>query len=253
MTESVKEVITYEGRSPISLDRARRVWADLQSDRTHDNCWCPSCKYQLHRRQGGRYDREAFFLYWLELEVKFSLINQTEKIVFMPRPQKDEDRTSIAWQDLFRTHGTIQALADYVGRHFPDIDADTTRIKVKLWRFKRSGVDAKLEQELAMARARKAPAGENTHTLRLAQRIADFIYAQPGQTATQRVILRWLQKPVEVLEELRPWLLVNYGITTARGKRKGQVVYRGRMQAARGRFLRVGPVDKVSTATQKTR
>lgn len=245
MTEHfTNEVILYEGKNPIDLDRARKVWADLQGDKTHDNnCACQSCKYQLHRKQGGRFDKEAFFLYWLELEVKLSLINQTERLVFSPLPSqlKEEYRTSVDARDYFRVKGTFRALAEYVGKYFPEIDPDVDRIKLKLWRFRKSGVDAAVEEEIRKNQLREMPPNrEGWQQLRLAQRIADYIYSRPHRQATQRELQRYIQRPVDEIEGIRGWLSDNYAIILKKGSRKGQVIYYGRMNSSKGRILKVG-------------
>jgi hypothetical protein len=78
--------------------------------------------------------------------------------------------------------------------------------------------------------------------LKLIKKIADFVYLQPNRKAFQREICRrfFQKKTIEDLEELRPWLRVNYGIECLKGKRKNQVIYVGMMKDSRGRFFRVG-------------
>jgi len=222
------------GKLPVDLPRAKGIWRDLLNGCTHGDCRCPSCEYQLHRQKGGKFDKETFFLYWLELEVKLSLIPQTERLL-------DEGwRASVTRKDFSRTWGTIQELADYIAAHFPDIDPGVPRIKLKLWRFKKSGVPETLEQEFIARRREARPVAEEWKTLPLAQRVADFVYAQPSRTVSQRNLQRHFQNPVDVIEGLRPWLLLNYGIEVQRGSRKNQAIYRGRMKDSRGRMLRVG-------------
>ena len=240
MTEP--SVAQEPAKNPVDLDRAKGIWSDLLNNRTHEDCRCPSCQYQLHRQKGGKFDKETFFLYWLELEVKLSLIPQTDRLIYstFSRPEDKGWRTSVTWKDFSRTWGTIQGLADYIAKHFPDIDAGASRIKLKLWRFKKSGVDAALEREFIDRRLKARPVTEEWKMILLAQRIADFVYTQPSRTVSQRELQRHLHGDIDGLENLRPWLLLNYGIECQRGSRKNQMIYRGTMKGSRGRFLRVG-------------
>lgn len=98
-----------------------------------------------------------------------------------------------------------------------------------------------LEEEIN-DRERRAtlPNPEAWQNLRLAQRVEDLVYSQPERTIAQRDLQRLARVSVDRLEELRAWLNVNYGIEARQGRRKGQVIYRGRKMDARGRLLRVG-------------
>lgn len=250
MIDEVKEVESFWGRNPIDLKRVIKTYADLMGDRTHAApCTCPSCLYHLHKTKGGGYDKEVFFLDWLSLEVKLSLINQSEKIVFETAYDRGKNKTSVDWKDLFRAWGTIQALADFVGDNFPDIDPSPRRIKLKLWRFRKSGVSATLGKEIILnaikANSVDPEINETWRGLRLAQRVADYIYKRRGHAVTQRDLRRFFQKPVEELIDVRPWLDLNYGIVCKQGKRENQIVYTGTMKSSRGRFLRVGTHDTI--------
>jgi hypothetical protein len=246
--EQTKEVESFCGKIPIDLKRVRKTYADLIGDKTHAApCTCPSCEYQLHKTKGGNFDKEVFFLDWLSLEVKLSLINQTEKIVFETAYGRGKNTMSVEWRDFFKRWGTIQALADFVNNNFPDIDPSPRRIKLKLWRFRKSGIGASLEKEIILNGIKANPVdpkiNKTRQALRLAQRVADYIYKRRDHAFTQRDLRRFFQKPVEELIDLRPWLDLNYGIVCKQGKRENQIVYTGTMKSGRGRFLRVGIHD----------
>jgi len=215
MTDRVDEVVSREGKSPVDLKRVRGAYADLMDGKTHsDTCRCPSCLYKLHKEKRGRFDKEAFFLDWLELEVRLSLINQTEKIVFETAYDRGKNKTFIDGRDYFKSCGTLRALSNFIEKHFPDIDSNYRRIKLKLWRFRKSGVVKELEKEISFRyfRAHPAKGKEDWKDLRFAQRIADYIYSLKNREATQRELRRHFQKPIEKIEDLRPWLNGNYGI-----------------------------------------
>lgn len=83
------------------------------------------------------------------------------------------------------------------------------------------------------------PPEKKAGTVRLGQQIADFIYAQPNKAATQRQLRCRFQGPVDELENLQPWLQLNYGIECRQASRKNQIVYCGKMNSSRGRWLGV--------------
>lgn len=241
MIDSAFEVEAFCGKNPVDLNRAKKTYADLIGDKTHAApCTCPSCLYQLHKTKGGGYDKEIFFLDWLSLEVKLSLINQTEKIVFETAYARGKDKMSVEWRDLVKSWGTIQELAEYVGENFPDIDPSPRRIKLKLWRFRKSGVSSALEKEIILNGKKASPVdpkiNETWRVLRLAQRVAEYIDKKRGHTVTQQDLRRFFQKPVEELVNLRPWLRINYGISWKPGSRKNQVIYFGTRKTSRKRF-----------------
>ncbi len=242
MTEQDIEVDLGIRKNPVDLQRVKKVYADLIGDKKHAvPCTCPSCLYHLHKTKGGGYDKEVFFLDWLSLEVKLSLIDQNEKMYWEAAYSPSKSKFSVEWKDLFRAWGTIQALADFVRNNFPAINSSPHRIKLKLWRFRKSGVSAALEKEIILNGIKANPVdpkiNETWRTLRLAQRVADYIYKHQDCVVTQRDLRRFFQKPVEELIDLRPWLDLNYGIVCKQGKRENQIVYTGTMKSSRGRFL----------------
>ena len=244
MTEQVLEVDLGTRKNPVDLQRVKKAYADLMADKTHAApCTCPSCEYQLHKTKGGRFDKEIFFLDWLLLEVKLSLINQHEKMYWEAAYSPSKSKFSVEWKDFFRAWGTIQALARFVDDNFPDIDPSPRRIKLKLWRFRKSGVGASLEKEIILNGIKTNPVdpkiNKTWQALGFAQRVADYIYKRRGHAVTQRDLRRFFQKPVEELIDLRPWLDLNYGIVCKQGKRENQIIYTGTRKSSRGRFLRV--------------
>ncbi|NLH78952.1 MAG: hypothetical protein GX465_18180 [Acidobacteria bacterium] len=135
-------------------------------------------------------------------------------------------------------------VAAFVKAHFPEIRTSPARIKMNLWRYRKSGVEAKLDDEILGRRlkrySKRADGDEPWLTVRLAQGIADKFYSRPEKSVSQRELQRMTHVSVDQIEALRGWLLLNYGIEARAGRRKGQVVYRGRMKDSRGRILRVG-------------
>jgi len=249
MTEQALEPVeVYYGKNLPDLQRVKKAYTDLMGDRTHAaTCACPSCLYHLHKTKGGRFDKKVFFLDWLSLEVKLSLINQTEKIVFENAYDRGKKTMSVEWKDFFRTWGTIRALARFVGDNFPDINMSPRRIKLKLWRFRKSGIHLSLQKEIDLNGMRANPVDPKMNKtwgpLAFGQKVADYIYKHQDRIVTQRDLRRFFQKPVEELVNLRPWLGFNYGIYWKLGSRKNQTIYFGTRKNSRGQFLGVGIHD----------
>jgi len=245
MTDKPIEVVEIEGRVPVNVKRVEKFYRALIDDKLHSpTCRCPSCLYQLHKKKGGRYKKESFFLDWLETEIRFSLVHTVEKTIYDSAYHRgDKARSFINGRDFFRARReSMRALSDFIKFHIPEIDSNHRRIKLKLWRFRKSGVLQELEKEISAREFETSPLNwkESSRGFRLAQRIADFIYRQKGRRAEQREIRRFIQIPIEEIEALRPWLLSNYGIECRPGSRKNQVVYFGTAKNSRGSFMRFG-------------
>ena len=241
-----KEIIIDEGsKYPPDLDRIKTTWKNLVEDKIHSDflCLCPSCLYQIQKKDGGRFDKEVFFLDWLHFEIKFSLVNQkiTQSLEIGSKP-----KTYIDMRELFKVRGSIRALSKFIEKKFPEIDHNYQRIKLKLWRFKKSGILKKLENKITKEWSKTHPVehrkNEFWKMLRLTQRIANFIYSRPDKSAIQRDICRkfFQKKSVDDLEEIRSWLNINYGILWDKGKREDQIIYYGTMKSSRGRFMKTG-------------
>jgi len=250
MTERL-EIEIWKGRENVDIQRIKKFYTDLINDITHpEACSCPSCLFQEHKKQGGKYNKEIFFLSWLEFEILFSLVNQTEKIVFEtvfdPGSYKRFIEGEVEVKKFLKGYGRIKALSEFVKKNFPEIDHNQKRLKLRLWRFKKSGVELKAAKEIQKRYYKIHPFDfrkSDLQKFKLAQKIADFIYSQPKQKTTQREICRkyFQKKSVEDLEEMRSLLNFNYGIIWDDGKRKNQIIYIGKMKSSRGVFFKVGP------------
>ncbi len=102
--------------------------------------------------------------------------------------------------------GVIQAMAGFLNQYrhyFPEIDANPARIKMNLWRYRKSGIEARLDEEIItrrMKRYSKRAGGDERlqEAARLAQRVADFVYGQPERKVLQRELQRSVvQRPVK--------------------------------------------------------
>lgn len=253
MTVELKteEIIIDEGsKYPPDFDQTKTTWKNLVEDKTHSDflCLCPSCLYWVHKKDGGKFDKEVFFLEWLHFEIKLSLVNQK---IIQSLEIGSKPKFHVNMRELFKVRGSIRELSEFIKKNFSEIDHNCQRIKLKLWRLQKSGILGKLEIKISQEWRRKHPESaekrkeweKNWGDLRRAQKIADFIYSRLDKSAIQRVICRrfFQKKSVDDLEEMRPWLNTNYGILWDKGKRKDQIVYTGKRKSSRGRFFKVGP------------
>lgn len=239
------EIVEFEGRAPVDHKRIKKFYQAIRDDKIHSTtCRCPSCLYQLYKKKGGRFDKESFFLDWLEAEIRLSRIETIEKTIFDSAYRRGEKaRSFIDGRDYFKARrGSVRALAEYVKYNLPEINSDYRRIKLKLWRFRKSGILQELEKEISAheLELNQKSWKEGFQGFRVAQRIADFVYSQKQHRADQRKIRRLIQIPVEKIEELRPFLLSNYRIECRLGKRKNQFIYIGTVTDGQGRFMRYG-------------
>ena len=241
-----EEIIIDEGsKYPPDFDRIKTAWKNLVEDKAHSDflCLCPSCLYRAHKKDGGKFDKEVFFLEWLHFEIKLSLVNQkiTQSLEIGSKP-----RILVNIRELFKVRSSIRELSEFIEKSFPEIDHNYQRIKLKLWRLEKSGILKKLENKITQEWFKTHPVDYRKSDLpkfKLSQKIADFVYSQPGRKTIQRQICRrfFQKKSVEDLEEMRSLLTYNYGIICEHGKRKNQIVYIGKRKSSRGIFFKVGP------------
>jgi hypothetical protein len=246
-----KEIETFYGKNPPDLHRIRAAYEDLINGRTHSDflCLCPSCLCHAHKKAGGRFDKEIFFLDWLLLEVQLGRVNQREKIVFEDAFDRGKPVISVDGVDFinfFNARGSVKALSVFLEKYFPEIDHNWSRLNLRLWRFKKSGTLRATEKRIVAEWYKAHPApnprkGQSWKALKLAHRIADFIYSRPNKTVTQRELCRrfFQRDTLKDLEAIRPWLKFNYGIDWKVGIKKNRVSYLGTMKKPQGRILRV--------------
>jgi|GEM_PF-4945524 len=98
----------------------------------------------------------AFFLEWLETWARLSLVEGAtvdydfERRGFHPRVKANmRDFFDVPSARVFRR------MAEFLRVYFPDDAIDAGSIKVRLWRFRKSGVIERIEKERAVAYARR--------------------------------------------------------------------------------------------------
>jgi len=193
-------VTSWEGKKEIDVTKAKKVYDDLKNDRAHAApCSCPSCLYHEHKKQGGKYNKEAFFLSWLEFEIIVSMVKQEERIVFETAEGLGTYKIYIDGRELLKSmkgHGRIKALSEFLKNNFPEIDHNHKRLKLKLWRFKKSKAEAKAEREINNQWTKTAPKEKKEEwedswkTLSLVQEISDYIRSLPNKRIDRSTLLR---------------------------------------------------------------
>jgi hypothetical protein len=238
----------YSGKKPVDIEKAKRLWLDIKDNVVPDNpCLLPTYTYPLYREmyknsKGRKFDKEDFFLEWLEEELVLSEITQKEG--YEGKEMREVIKGDIIeYVKAPHSYGFKKRLSEIIRKHFSDIDSNSRRITLKLWRFKKSGILEKMEKEVSLRLQKLQPDDsqlkENWKNLEFAQRIADFIYSQPRKKVARRDLLRhFSNKRKDDLEDLHDWLKVNYGIIFK--KEKKSMGYYRTMKSSRGRYLRVG-------------
>lgn len=263
----------YKEKPELEVQRTKKVYSDLVSGITHPApCCCESCLYNLylgeHKGRGRKFDKESFFLDYLADEIKHANVERTYILVskeeFSPSIRdlifKDErSRLEILgyadFGNYFKVRNLYKEISDFIKRELPDSDIDPNpqRIKLKLWRFRKSGIKnilSKLEQKRTLnwqtaqpeyiqkVKARK----RNIKQMQLAKKIANFIYAQPKKQVTQRILQRKFKRKIEDLEAIKDLLSWNFGVQIKgkEGYRDKTTLYRGTRGSSRGRYWRMG-------------
>jgi len=231
------DVTSWEGKKEIDVIKAKKVYDDLINNRTHpEPCCCPSCLYHEHKKQGGKYDKESFFLSWLELEIKISLVNQKEKIVFETAFDPGRDKKFIEGQDFFnfiKGRGRIKALSKFLKDNFPDIDHNHKRLKLKLWRFNKSEVELKASKEIgnrwtkAASKEKKEKWSNSWKIIRFANKVSNYIHSLPSKKIDRSTLLRrkFQGKTVDDLKEIHGLLQLQGIFHKREGYRNKTTVY----------------------------
>lgn len=231
------DVTSWEGKEKIDVTKTRKVYDDLINDKTHpEPCCCPSCLYHEHKKQGGKYDKESFFLSWLEFEIIFSRVNQEERIIFKTAHDLGTYKTYIDGRELIGSiqgRGRIKALSEFLKDNFPDIDHNHKRLKLKLWRFKKSKAGLKASKEIGNRWTKAAPKekkkewGDSWETIRFANEVSNYIHSLPKKRIDRSTLLRgkFQGKTVDDLEQIHGLLQLKGIFNKREGYRNKTVFY----------------------------
>jgi hypothetical protein len=221
MTEIIRIVRIREPISPRFIDEAKKIYSDLQAEITHaPPCICPACLFNQYRKYprgaGHPFSKEAFFLDWLSFEIRLSMLEKTTAYV----GEKLEEKSYIRGNDLFCVRGYIKETIKFINynkKRFPKItNTNPGRIKLSLWRFKKSRILNTLAQERALQdpslATRAKAAAIHRRSMQFVQRVADFIKTRPGKRETYREIYRHFSKKKSDIDKVLPWLREYYNM-----------------------------------------
>jgi len=199
MTEILRIARVREPLAPGFIDKALEVYSNPQAEITHPPpCDCPACLFNQYRKYprgaGHPFNKETFFLDWLLFEIKFAMLKITTAYV----GEKWEEKRYYNWRELFHVRGSIAEIIKFLTKYknrFPTItNINPGRIKLSLWRFRKSGVSAVVEKEIILSGLKAQPADPKIKktwgSLGFAQKVSDFIKSRPGKKASYREILR---------------------------------------------------------------
>jgi hypothetical protein len=193
---------------------AREIYSKLQSGSSHQApCSCPACLFALYqtkpRGPGHTFEKDVFFLSWLAYEIQWSMVNVTTALVG-DYGERYEERDFVRLGDFSRVKGWIPALSHFLKayrKEFPGIDADQKRLKMRLWRFRKSRLESTLGLQRELQDPKQATRGKNWGPLCFGQRVANFINSRPGRRASLREVLRRFSNKRKADIETLSWIL----------------------------------------------
>jgi len=224
MTEILRVARVREPLDPRFIDKAQRVYSELQAGVSHPPpCSCPAClfnQYQSYPRGAGApFSKETFFFDWLSWEIRFSMLKITTAYIREEWEEKfSEEKKLYDLREYIRVRGYIAEMIKFLIKNknrFPTIrNINPGRIKLSLWRFRKSGVGAALEKEITLSwlksQPRKPKKERTWGALGFAQRVSDFIRLRPGRKASYREIQRRFNKKKSDIENVLWALRGNY-------------------------------------------
>jgi len=255
------EIEVYKEEIPPDIDKIKKVLLDLKRDICHSPpLVLPCCLHHRYKRKPGKrgrtFDEESFFLEWLAYEIRFSKVKFEYDIKDKFDREPGEPRTTEIYRfdirDYFKVPKIYKEMVDFIKKYLPNsgINLDPERIKMKIYRLRKSGIVNELERKIRLEQQKIHPISPEKKIkqkkvwkdFKFAQRVADFIHAQSEKCVSQRTLRRRFNKKVEDVEAIWDVLERNYGIEIQdkAGYRKTQTFYRGTMKSSKGRYWRVG-------------
>lgn len=255
------EIEVYKEEISLDIDKIREVFLDLKKDMCHSPpLLLPCCLYRQYKRNPGKrgktFDEESFFLYWLAYEIRLSKIkaelDTTYKDEFDREP--GEPATTIIYRFDIREYFIVpkiyKEMVDFIEKYLPNsnIDLDPERIKMKIYRLRKSGIVNKLKHKIRLeqekinptSREKKIKRKKVWQDFKLAQRVADFIRSQPRKRIKRGLLLKGFNIKVEDLKRIHDHLIINYRINFKKeGYRNKTTVYYSTAKSSKGRYWRV--------------
>ncbi len=169
--------------------------------------------------------------------------------------ESGESATTIIYRfdirEYFKVPKIYKEMVDFIEKYLPNsnIDLDSERIKMKIYRLRKSGIVNELERKIRLEQEKINPTSPEKkikqkkvwQDFRLAQRVADFIHSQPRKRIKRGLLLKSFNIKVKDLERIRDHLIINYRINFEKeGYRNKTTVYYSTTKSSKGRYWRVG-------------
>jgi hypothetical protein len=203
---------------------AREVWENLHTGRSHKDkgglcvracCLCAEYHRTIHPGRGRRLTAETFFLEWLAHDLLFWFRRRIheygkdgdefdekiiKRVVWDPVKGKSNPMTGAVYVpflpgNFLKTPRSLYKQTGlFIGEHLRDLGLDESakRIRIKVWRLRKSGLLRDLERRLIYSSAGKRRRRPGT-VYDIMRAIADHLMRQPGHSATRRDLMRHLK------------------------------------------------------------
>ena len=238
------EVVIDEGIGSFNpnVDQIKEELENLNQNRTappeYSRC---SIHYQIYKEirggnKGRRFDKETFFLDWLASQIRLSKLNVVKKIVYKTASGKGVYQYSIEPRQMVR--GLWRSISDFIRRELPGsgINARPGRIRLKLWRFRKSGIWYRVERALIGERekilgsqpGRLKESKKEWKRLRFIYRVGDLIRKRPDGASKREILRQFSNKRASDLDEISDILEYDFGIKFEEaGRGKGRYFWNG--------------------------
>ncbi len=257
-----EEIEVFKEEVPIDIDKIKKVLLDLKRDICHSPpLVLPCCLHHQYKRKPGKrgktFDEESFFLEWLVYEIRLSKIKAEWDAIYkdeFDREPGEPPLTEIYRFDIreyFKVRKIYKEMVDFIEKYLPNssIDLNPERIKMKIYRLRKSGIVNELEHKVRLEQQKIHPISPEKkikqkkvwQDFKLAREVADFIRSQPGKRIKRRLLLRGFNIKVEDLERVHDHLKINYRINFKKeGYRNKTTVYYSTTKSSKGRYWRMG-------------
>jgi len=255
--------IEYHEYDEIDVDKVKNIYSDLINGITHfPGCICPSCLFQRYKEKyknkGRKFDKESFFLNWLAGEIRLSSVEVESDFIYKDESEREPGESSSiqifrsSLIEYFRVPRIYKKTSEFIKKYLSNnnINPNLQRIKLKVWRLKKSGIIGDLEFEIFKEWSKIQPLEKKEkwkktrEDFKFAQNVANYIYSLPEKKIERRVLLRkgrFQGKKLEDLERIHDHLKLNYRINFQKeGYRNKTTVYYSTTKSSKGRYWRVG-------------
>ncbi len=255
--------IEYHEYNEINVDTVKKTYSDLINVITHSpGCIDPSCLFQRYKEKyknkGRKFDEESFFLRWLTGEIRFSSVKGKWNLIYKNESEREPNEsptTQIFRSSLieyFRVPRIYKKTSEFIKKYLSNnnINSNPQRIKLKVWRLKKSGIIGDLEFEILKEWSKIQPSEKKEtwkktrEDFKFAQNVANYIYSLPEKQIKRRSLLRkgrFQGKTVEDLKRIHDHLNFNFRIDNKKeGYRNKTTVYYSTTKSSRGRYWSVG-------------